>query len=188
MDIIRKMNGVYFNWKDNLNTGRQIGFIAQDVKKILPEVVIGTEGDITKGETLSMAYQNIVPVLVEALKEKDIEIINLNKRISLIEETIKNYQFPKQNFGSYEDQFNLQQNKPNPFSDKTIISYSIFNDGYVLMDLYSIEGKKIQTLENSYKRKGNYQIQINGKSLINGYYFYTMKLNGKQISKKAIKF
>lgn len=70
LNIINNMEGVYYNWKKNKKGERQVGFIAQDVKKILPEVVVGKEGDIEKGETLSMAYQNIVPVLVEAIKEQ----------------------------------------------------------------------------------------------------------------------
>ena len=78
MYIINSLNGVWYEWKNNKDAGRQVGFIAQEVKKVLPEVVVGIEGDIEKGETLGMAYQNIVPILVEALKEKDKEIVELD--------------------------------------------------------------------------------------------------------------
>jgi hypothetical protein len=47
----------------NFADGRQIGFIAQEVEKILPELVT-TDRDGYK----SVAYANIVPVLVEAVK------------------------------------------------------------------------------------------------------------------------
>ncbi len=70
MSLINNLNGIYYNWKNENEKSRQLGFIAQDVKKVLPEVVVGTEGKIENGETLGMIYQNIVPVLVEALKEK----------------------------------------------------------------------------------------------------------------------
>jgi hypothetical protein len=80
LDIVKKLEGVYYNWKSSSKSDRQIGFLAQDVKKVLPEVVVGVEGDISKGETLGMAYQNIVPVLVEALKEQQKEIEKLKNK------------------------------------------------------------------------------------------------------------
>lgn len=85
LSIVHKLNGVYYYWKNDRNAGRQLGFIAQDVRKVLPEVVSGTEGDIEKGETLSMAYQNIVPVLVEALKELEKQNKVLEQRITELE-------------------------------------------------------------------------------------------------------
>jgi hypothetical protein len=47
----------------NFTDGRQIGFIAQEVEKILPELVT-TDANGYK----SVAYANVVPVLVEAVK------------------------------------------------------------------------------------------------------------------------
>ena len=47
----------------------QLGFIAQDVLKTLPEVVTGSEE-----EGYKVAYQNIIPVLVEAIKELNFKI------------------------------------------------------------------------------------------------------------------
>jgi hypothetical protein len=41
---------------------RQTGLIAQDVQKVLPEAVIGDD-------ILSVAYGNMVGLLVEAIKE-----------------------------------------------------------------------------------------------------------------------
>lgn len=80
MDVVNRLEGVWYAWKDHPEAGRQVGFIAQDVQPVLPEVVVGIEGDLSKGETLGMAYQNIVPLLVEALKEKDKEIAALARR------------------------------------------------------------------------------------------------------------
>ena len=72
---VRKIRGVQFDWRkdefseQNFDEGRQIGFIAQEVKDILPEVV--SQDD--KGY-YSVAYSHIVPVLVEAIKEQQEEI------------------------------------------------------------------------------------------------------------------
>ncbi len=52
----------------------QVGFIAQEVRKIIPEVVFGKDGDLAKNETLSMSYGNLVPVLTKAIQEQQVQI------------------------------------------------------------------------------------------------------------------
>ena len=52
----------------------QVGFIAQDVRKIIPEVVFGKEGEMSSNETLSMSYGNLVPVLTKAIQEQQAQI------------------------------------------------------------------------------------------------------------------
>ena len=47
----------------------EIGFIAQEVKQIMPTVVSGTEGDLEKGEFLGLKYQNLIPVLAKSIQE-----------------------------------------------------------------------------------------------------------------------
>ena len=59
----------------------QVGFLAQEVQKIVPEVVSGTEGDITKGETLGLSYGNLVPVLTKAIQEQQATIEAQQKQI-----------------------------------------------------------------------------------------------------------
>jgi hypothetical protein len=66
---IKKIRGVNFFWiKDGENpdiTKRDIGFIAQELKVALPEVVIGEEP-----EYLRVKYQDIVALCIEAIKEQ----------------------------------------------------------------------------------------------------------------------
>jgi hypothetical protein len=44
------------------NDLKQVGFIAQEVQKLVPEVVTGNAGDLSKGEILGITYSNLVPV------------------------------------------------------------------------------------------------------------------------------
>jgi hypothetical protein len=76
---VLKMRGVTYQWKapekgDHL----ELGLIAQEVETIIPEVV-RTNSDGFK----SIAYSNLIPLLVEAIKdlkrEKDQEIDNMVK-------------------------------------------------------------------------------------------------------------
>ncbi|HUW05028.1 MAG TPA: tail fiber domain-containing protein [Williamwhitmania sp.] len=75
LEIILKMRGVKFEWIDTTNheTGPQVGFIAQEVEPILPEVVSN------KNDTYSMEYAPITAVLVEAVKAQQQEIDALKK-------------------------------------------------------------------------------------------------------------
>jgi len=55
----------------------QIGFIAQEVDKVLPEVV--NYNDST--DTWAISYTRVIPVLVEAIKEQQVLIENLEDEI-----------------------------------------------------------------------------------------------------------
>jgi hypothetical protein len=75
---VEKIQGVSFNWKKgesigrNFPEGRHYGVIAQEIEKVLPEVV-STDYDGYK----SVAYTEIIPVLIEAIKELQKEINEL---------------------------------------------------------------------------------------------------------------
>src|SRR5262249_61483092 len=69
LDAVLKLRGVTFDWDRKqwadrgFAEGKQIGFIAQEVEQVLPELV-NTDANGYK----SVAYANVVPVLVEAVK------------------------------------------------------------------------------------------------------------------------
>jgi hypothetical protein len=72
---------------------RQVGFIAQEMKKLVPEVVTGKEGDLAKGETLGITYANLVPVLTKAIQEQQKQISTQQKQLdelkALVEKLLK---------------------------------------------------------------------------------------------------
>ena len=79
LDKVSKLQGVTFNWKKSdsiLNIKEDVGFIAQDVQKVIPELVRED-----KDGMLSMRHQGITPILLEAIKElkAEIEELKLNK-------------------------------------------------------------------------------------------------------------
>ena len=67
---VLQLRPVSFNWKDS--NKHDIGFIAQEVKEIIPELVYGQEGD------LSLAYSQLPVVLVNAVNEQN-ETLNQDK-------------------------------------------------------------------------------------------------------------
>jgi hypothetical protein len=66
LDKVTQLRGVIFHWNDTHNhpEGAQVGLIAQEVQEVVPEVVE------KKGEYYSLATANLVPVLIEAVKEQ----------------------------------------------------------------------------------------------------------------------
>ncbi|NDV78130.1 tail fiber domain-containing protein [Dysgonomonas sp. 511] len=68
-EILKLRPVTYLLKKDSTNSTK-VGFIAQEVKPIIPEVVSGVEGDMEKGETLSIGYSELVPVLTKAIQEQ----------------------------------------------------------------------------------------------------------------------
>jgi len=64
LDKINKLQGVYYNWKDeDSEREKEIGFIAQDVNEIIPNAVI------TNHKKLAIKKDQMIPLLVEAVKE-----------------------------------------------------------------------------------------------------------------------
>ena len=70
---VTSMRGVFFDRKDNSEV-RQTGVIAQEVEPFLPEVVRQTNDD---NKIKSVAYGNMVGVLIEAIKELNAKIEEL---------------------------------------------------------------------------------------------------------------
>ena len=76
------------SYKMNVDGDQKIGVLAQDVQKVFPELV--TKGD---NEMLAVNYQGLVPVLINALKEQQVEIDRLKtqeERIERLEKMILN--------------------------------------------------------------------------------------------------
>lgn len=72
LDMVSSLRGVYFDWKDKKYKGRQLGLIAQEVEKIIPEVVSEDRHGYK-----SMDYSKLTSVLIEAVKELKQEIKEL---------------------------------------------------------------------------------------------------------------
>jgi hypothetical protein len=73
LEKVARMRGVTYNYKSELNDGqRGTGVIAQEMQQVMPEVV-------EEGEYLSVAYGNLVGVLIEAVKELKEQLDNCKK-------------------------------------------------------------------------------------------------------------
>ena len=80
LNKVKQLRGVTYNWLDEKKgTTEQIGFIAQELEKVFPQLVM-TNKDGYK----SVAYSHVIPVLVEAIKEQQQQIDELKKEMDEI--------------------------------------------------------------------------------------------------------
>ena len=84
IEKIQAIRGVTFTRKDAAledKNKRHAGVIAQEVLKVLPEVVSGTEEDM-----YSVAYGNMAALFIEAIKEQQLQIEELKTQINYLVE------------------------------------------------------------------------------------------------------
>jgi hypothetical protein len=76
-----KMRSVEYNWKESSDKDRKIGFLAQELRNVIPEAVVGNE----EKEHLAVNYIELIPVLVNAIKEQQQQIEQLKKKVKALE-------------------------------------------------------------------------------------------------------
>jgi ribosomal protein L27 len=77
LDKVLQIRGVTYNRNDIDDNPRQAGVIAQEVEKVLPEVVSEDANGIK-----SVAYGNMIGLLIEAIKEQQERIEKLEERLN----------------------------------------------------------------------------------------------------------
>jgi hypothetical protein len=84
---IKQLNGVFWTWNDNaigdIKDSPNTGLIAQDVQKVLPEVVRERADGY-----LALDYQKITGLLVEGIKEQQNEIDTLKEEIESLKSLV----------------------------------------------------------------------------------------------------
>jgi predicted acyl esterase len=82
--------------------------------------------------------------------------------------------------------YSLSQNTPNPFYPVTKITYSIPKAEKVKITLSDILGKESAVLVNGNKKQGMHTLELDGRRLASGTYFYTLKTRNFTDTKKMI--
>ena len=83
---IKQLRPVNFNWKDPNKTANQSGFIAQEVKTVIPDLVVGEEYDENKdGIGYAINTSGVVAHLTKALQEAITKIETLETKVAALE-------------------------------------------------------------------------------------------------------
>ncbi|MEL6134206.1 MAG: tail fiber domain-containing protein [Bacteroidota bacterium] len=211
LDQIMKLNTYTYEYRTkeydymNLPEGKQYGLIAQEVEKLMPELVkeyyqpneyIDENGELQGKEGLtfkSVNYMSLVPVLIGALQEMQVqneqELAARDARIAELEAAVAELKGTPSdapantnwsNFGEAE----LFQNTPNPFTEQTTIRYNLpqtFESATLFV--YDMNGRQVNRF-NNLTRKGS--LTIEGSTLDAGMYIYSLIVDGKEIATKRM--
>ena len=87
IDIVNKLNPVRFIWKNNLFNSNMankhdIGFIAQEVKEVIPEAVSMCKIEMNDIDYHYINYERIIPYLVNNIKYLNNKIVELENKLN----------------------------------------------------------------------------------------------------------
>ncbi len=85
------------------------------------------------------------------------------------------------------DEPTLEQNVPNPFSEQTLIRYTLPESAAIQLAVYNQQGQQIEILAEGTLPAGEYQARWNGSHLPSGTYLYVLSVNGQDLVKRAVK-
>jgi hypothetical protein len=83
--------------------------------------------------------------------------------------------------------YGLGQNYPNPFHNKSSISFEIPESTYVSLKVTDILGTEIRELAGKFYHAGKHTVKIDNLKLAKGNYFYTLKTDKFSATRKMIK-
>ncbi|MEM1325023.1 MAG: tail fiber domain-containing protein [Bacteroidota bacterium] len=144
-DVLMQLRPVSYLFRDEhqkymaLPDGKQLGFVAQEVEKVLPDLVIQNSHPRADKNLAykSVNYLGFIPLLTRAFQEQEerlneqaAEIEVLMERLAQLEKMISTSDAElafNQLFVKAQTAY-LSQNRPNPFSEQTLIEYYIPND------------------------------------------------------------
>lgn len=148
----------------------QYGLDADQLKAVYPELVYEDNNG-----NVSINYVEMVPLLVQCINELKDEIAELKgtsprkakAQPTAIEETFSDV-----------DMVRMDQNKPNPFSESTVITLNIPSNAQAAnIYIYDMSGKQVQSLPVS--ERGETNITVYAADLSAGMYIYTLVVDGK---------
>lgn len=203
---LAQLKGVSYDFKKAVINGidfsgheKQLGFIAQDLEKVFPELVVQDEEGY-----YAVNYQGLIPVLVEGFNDQKNLISEQSELITEQETNINALNFKIENLEkqmlkmleainalegaasleltpkfSQDLNSTLGQNRPNPFKGLTTIDYELpANVQNAKLLIVNIEGQQIASY-NVNGRKGS--IDFDGSNLTAGTYFYSLIVNGDNL-------
>ncbi len=186
LNTIMKLNTYsYFMKEDKENPIKEYGFLSQEVEKILPEITSRSK------EVLMIDYDQIIPILVNAMKEQQKEIDILQKIVHLQETEIiklksneKNITYVPDNNKMNRETALLYNNIPNPVNSETTIKYYIPKLTTAKIIISDLQGKAIKSYQINNPGYGN--IKVAYSELHRGIFIYTLIVDNKIIDTKKM--
>jgi hypothetical protein len=157
---------------------KHIGFIAQELMEIFPELVYEDE----KG-MLGVDYISLIPVLVGTIQELSNTVQTLNMRLEAMENRERGNYTNVQTEVANNFSFSLF---PNPTTGFVTIDYTLHVDSPINIELYNLMGQRIKLITSQQKqRSGTYKVQTSVADLGSGTYIVKVT-GGNQVESKQL--
>lgn len=203
IQLLKDLEGVYFKYKNDsvilpFEKGDEFnyGFIAQEVEKVLPEIVKLTDEGIK-----AVDYSAIIPILVEGFKSQQKTIENQQQLLDSLKSQVENccqadsqqYRISNEIDGDngglpinpIQGNGILFQNSPNPFKELTVIKYQIkenFNQASIV--IFDMQGLLLKNIPLKNDLKG--EVIIKGNDLKPGMYIYSLLVDNREVDTKRM--
>ena len=128
-------------------------------------------------------YIQLISVLTKGMQEQQAEITALKNALAASRTLVINNKTALP--AEIENKaFSLSQNVPNPFSERTTISYSIpTNITKAILAVFDLNGRMLQQYN---LQQGKNQLTINGNSFPAGMYVYSLIADGQEVVSKRM--
>lgn len=176
----------------NLPDNKQIGLIAQELEKVFPELVseikgrdhVDKDGVVTDRtpDFKAVNYIGLIPVLISGIQELQKQV---EEQKALIDALNKPWTATgiNQHPTGLED-FTLDQNIPNPFSNETVIGYTLPKEvSAASLIVYDLSGKQIMAVR---LETTSSSITFSSEKLAPGIYIYSVVADGKILNSKRM--
>ncbi|WP_207429878.1 tail fiber domain-containing protein [Sabulibacter ruber] len=213
MSILHQLKPIQYQYRTDaqygklsLPKGNHFGLVAQDVEKVLPDLVKESEltlppspdnrrkpqraGELSPATALkeekresinvkSVNYVELVPLLIKAVQEQQETITSLTEKVAQLEAALHKNESGAPGTGSMG--IILEQNQPNPVTDATTFWYKIPAGAQAQIQVYdSVSGRLLKTISAPASGKA----EMNANDLPAGNYIYTLTVNGKVAASK----
>ena len=215
LETLMELKPVSYEWReDHMNVGTKLGFVAQDLLEVVPEVVVTQEriedretGEVTyeEAERMGVFYDDLIPVLTKAIQEQQGTIEDLNSENKILKDRLNSVLERMDRFeqdlqtccfnseseaatggASESSQAELGQNIPNPFSESTVIRYYLPNGCQnAIIRITDIDGSPVEDIRLG-DQKGANQVEFQTQGLASGTYLYSLFVDGKFVDSKKM--
>ncbi|WP_046755051.1 tail fiber domain-containing protein [Kordia jejudonensis] len=209
LEKLAQLNAVTYTFKSNdqlhLSSDLQHGFLAQNLEEVYPELVTTIQKPIMDKdnkpagiyEYKAVNYTGLISILTSSIKELNekstANIEELNEKVATLESQLEDMRrevglTDKGDLDNLDDTidsgFSMEQNKPNPFTNQSVINYRLPSNTKATIAVVDLSGKFIKEYNLS-DEKG--QLTINSSDIGKGIFIYTLISDNEIIiSKKMI--
>ena len=197
LEKLAQIDAVNYTFKPNdqlnLPTNLQHGFIAQNIEQVFPELVStitkpildkdNKEVDVLEYKAVN--YIGMISILTSSLNEMNAKMGALEGELEDMRREVASYREAKlDGQNATEVGFSMEQNKPNPFTNQTVVNYTLPSNTKATIAVVDLSGKFIKEYDLS-SEKG--QLIINSSDIGKGIFIYTLISDNEVIiSKKMI--